>query len=138
MKSSLHLLGNFPSRSASNLQFYSDKIPFRKALGEIQENVLEDSFSFLEEGTPRHVPTSCHKMPLEQKKFADLDKTIIQDPSSLVAVRLVAEKKGLVEHQRKSSKKVQITKSLPKPSSDLFGAIIKGDIDYCITYLNKQ
>jgi hypothetical protein len=139
MKSThLRLLGNHPSRSASNLQFYSEQIPFRRALGEIQENMLEDSFSFVDEGTPRHVPSSCHKTPIEQTKLPDLDKTILHDPSTLVAVRIASEKKQLPEHQRNNSKKVLVTKPLPKTSPDLFSAIIKGDINYCISYINRQ
>eukprot|EP00826_Nyctotherus_ovalis_P057553 TRINITY_DN7876_c0_g2_i4.p1 TRINITY_DN7876_c0_g2~~TRINITY_DN7876_c0_g2_i4.p1 ORF type:complete len:140 (+),score=26.52 TRINITY_DN7876_c0_g2_i4:51-470(+) len=134
----LRLLGNFPSRSVSSLQFYSDQIPSRKVLGEIQENMLEDSFSYLEEGTPRHIPTSCKKNPIERNKLLDLDKTIVQDTSNLVAVRIGSEKKQMGEDDRKSSKKIAITKALPKSASDLFGAIIKGDINFCISYLNKQ
>lgn len=135
----LRLLGNFPSRSASNLQFYSDQIPFRKALGEIQENMLEDSFSFLEEGTPRHVPTSRQKASINLKRHPDLDKTIIQDTTKLLAVRKDNNKKPLPlpKYYKKDLKDFPTSQHSSNAFPDLFGAIIKGDISYCISYLNK-
>ena len=142
MKSSkyanLRLAINCPSRCVSNLQFYSGQIPFRKALGEIQENMIEDSFSLLEEGTPRHIPTSYQKASIDLNNFADLDKTILQDPMNLVAVRTKEMKPKLLPLYKQKKEKITLLKREGESVLGFFSSIMKGDINHCILCLNQK
>ena len=133
-----YLANNSLSRTASNTQFCTGQIPLRKPLCEINENNTDDSFSFLEEPIPRHIPQSFKKVSIDINHDADLDKTVLHDPTELIAMKAKENLSQIPTTRKQPSIEPTLIKKTSESALILFKSIMKGDIHNCIMYLNKR